>query len=98
MAKRSPRGVLLYGTVHSLAIALRNYNVKVYFISPDQLRMWEDAIRDIDGKLDFLEISDLKAILPELNILYTTTVQKERFPDPTEYEDVRNHLLLTGPS
>lgn len=88
-------GDLLYGrTVHSLAIALRNYNVKVYFVSPDQLRMQEDVIRDIDGKLDFLETSDLKAILPELDILYATRVQKGRFPDPAEYEEVKESSII----
>ena len=88
-------GDLLYGrTVHSLAIALRNYNVKVYFVSPDQLRMQEDVIRDIDGKLDFLETSDLKAILPELDILYATRVQKERFSDPAEYEEVKESFII----
>ena len=88
-------GDLLYGrTVHSLAVALRNYDAKCYFVSPEQLRMREDVIKDVKGKLDFEEIRDLKAILPELDILYATRVQKERFSDPAEYEKVKDAYLI----
>lgn len=88
-------GDLLYGrTVHSLAVALRNYDVKGYFVSPEQLRMRGDVIKDVKGKLDFTETSDLKAILPELDILYATRVQKERFADPADYEKVKDAYLI----
>ncbi len=88
-------GDLLYGrTVHSLAVALRNYDVKCYFVSPEQLRMREDVIKDVRGKLDFEETSDLKSILPELDILYATRVQKERFSDPDDYEKVKDSYLI----
>ncbi len=88
-------GDLLYGrTVHSLAVALRNYDVKVHFVSPDQLKMREDVIRDVKGKLDYEETDDLKSILPELDVLYATRVQKERFSDPTDYEKVKNAFLI----
>jgi len=88
-------GDLLYGrTVHSLAVALRNYDVKVHFVSPDQLKMREDVIRDVKGKLDYEETDDLKSILPELDVLYATRVQKERFSDPADYEKVKNAFLI----
>jgi aspartate carbamoyltransferase catalytic subunit len=88
-------GDLQYGrTVHSLAIALRNYDVKVYFVSPDRLNMREDVIKDVNGKLDFMETSNLKAVLPELDVLYVTRLQKERFPDPAEYEEVNTAYLV----
>lgn len=88
-------GDLLYGrTVHSLAVALRNYNTKVYFVSPEQLRMREDVIRDVKGKLEYVETDDLKEILPELDVLYVTRVQKERFSDPAEYEKVKDTYLI----
>lgn len=88
-------GDLLYGrTVHSLAVALRNYDVKCYFVSPEQLSMREDVIKDVEGKLDFEETSDLNAILPKLDILYATRVQKERFSDPADYERVKDAYLI----
>jgi len=90
-------GDLLYGrTVHSLAVALRNFDVKVYFVSPDQLRMRDDVIRDVKGKLDYEERSDLKELLPQLDILYATRVQKERFSDLADYEKMKNAYLING--
>lgn len=84
-------GDLLYGrTVHSLTYALSNYDVKLYLVSPEQLRMRKDVLRDVEGKVDYVETSDLKAILPELDILYATRVQKERFSDPADYEKVKD--------
>jgi aspartate carbamoyltransferase catalytic subunit len=88
-------GDLLYGrTTHSLAVALRNYDVKCYFVSPDALRMRQDVIDDVEGKLDYTETGDLKGILPELDILYATRIQKERFSDPAEYEKVKDSYLI----
>lgn len=84
-------GDLLYGrTVHSLAVALRNYDVKVYFVSPDELKMRKDVIDDVEGKLNYVETGDLEAVLQELDVLYATRIQKERFPDPAGYEKVKD--------
>jgi len=88
-------GDLLYGrTVHSLTVALRNYDVKVYFVSPDELKMRKDVIDDVKGKLDYEETGDLGALLPELDVLYATRVQKERFKDPAAYEKVKDTYLI----
>jgi aspartate carbamoyltransferase catalytic subunit len=70
--------------------------VKVYFVSPDQLRMRDDVIRDVKGKLDYEERSDLKELLPQLDILYATRVQKERFSDLADYEKMKNAYLING--
>jgi len=84
-------GDLLYGrTVHSLTYALSNYDVKLYLLSPEQLRMRREILRDVEGKLEYVETGDLGAVLPELDVLYVTRVQKERFPDPAEYEEVKD--------
>lgn len=84
-------GDLLYGrTVHSLTYALSNYDVKLYLLSPEQLRMRREILRDVEGKLEYVETGDLGAVLPELDVLYVTRVQKERFPDPAEYEKVKD--------
>lgn len=84
-------GDLLYGrTVHSLIYALSNYDVKLYLVSPEQLRMRRDVLMDVEGKVKYVETGDLEAVLPELDILYVTRVQKERFHDPAVYEKVRD--------
>jgi len=84
-------GDLLYGrTVHSLTFALANYDVKLYLVSPPQLRMRRDVFERVEGRLNYVETSDLKSILPELDVLYVTRVQKERFPRPEDYEAVKD--------
>lgn len=88
-------GDLLYGrTTHSLAVGLSNYDVKVYFVSPDALRMRQDVIDDVKGKLDYTETDDLKGVLPELDVLYATRIQKERFADPADYDKVKDSYLI----
>ncbi len=84
-------GDLLYGrTVHSLAFALANYDVKLYLVSPPQLKMRRDVLEKVEGHLNYVETGDLKSILPELDVLYVTRVQKERFPRPEDYEAVKD--------
>ena len=88
-------GDLLYGrTVHSLMYALSNYDVKLYLVSPEQLRMRKDVLKGVGGKVDYVETDDLKSILPELDILYATRVQKERFSDPADYERVKDSYKI----
>ena len=88
-------GDLLYGrTVHSLAVALRNYDVKCYFISPDLLKMRGDVIRDIKGKLEYIETDNLAKIIPEIDVLYATRIQKERFQNPNDYDSLKNSYRI----
>ena len=88
-------GDLLYGrTTHSLAVALRNYDVKCYFVSPKALKMRQDVIDDVNGKLDYTELENLKTILPEMDIVYATRIQKERFSDPNEYDKLKDSYLI----
>jgi len=88
-------GDLLYGrTVHSLTYALSNYDVKLYLVSPEQLRMRKDILKGIEGKVDYVETGDLRSILPELDVLYATRVQKERFSDPADYERVKDSYKI----
>jgi aspartate carbamoyltransferase catalytic subunit len=88
-------GDLLYGrTVHSLAVTLRNYDVKCYFVSPELLKMRGDVIKDIKGKLDYIETDNLAHIIPELDILYATRIQKERFLNPNDYDRVKDSYRI----
>jgi aspartate carbamoyltransferase catalytic subunit len=88
-------GDLLYGrTVHSLMIGLSNYEVKLKLISPDKLRMREDVIKDTEGKVDYEETESLEEVLPKLDVLYATRIQKERFPTTEEYDKYKNAYVI----
>ena len=83
-------GDLRYGrTVHSLAYALSMYDVRLYLISPPLLKMRREVLEEIRDKVPVVETSDLASVLPELDVLYVTRIQKERFADPMEYEKVK---------
>jgi aspartate carbamoyltransferase catalytic subunit len=83
-------GDLRYGrTVHSLAYALSLYNIELYLISPETLRMRHQVIRAIKNKISIMEDTNLENIIPQIDVLYVTRIQKERFPDPAEYAKVK---------
>jgi len=89
-------GDLKYGrTVHSLLMAMSNFNTTFHFISPDELRMPEEYklyLRNLG--LSFYEHKDFTDIISEADIIYMTRVQKERFSDPIEYEKTKNTYIL----
>ncbi|MBN2067251.1 MAG: aspartate carbamoyltransferase [Candidatus Diapherotrites archaeon] len=89
-------GDLKYGrTVHSLMYAFANFkNVKVYCIAPDSLKMPKNIIEDTAGNIEMKETSKLEEFLPELDVLYATRIQKERFVDEFEYEQIKNVFIL----
>jgi len=83
-------GDLRYGrTVHSLAYALSLYNIELYLISPESLRMRHEVIRAIKNKIPIIEDTNLEKIIPQIDVLYVTRIQKERFPDLAEYAKVK---------
>jgi aspartate carbamoyltransferase catalytic subunit len=83
-------GDLRYGrTVHSLAYALSLYNIELYLISPESLRMRHEVIRTIKSKISITEDTNLENIIPQIDVLYVTRIQKERFPDPAEFAKVK---------
>jgi aspartate carbamoyltransferase catalytic subunit len=89
-------GDLRYGrTVHSLAYALAQYNVKLHLISPDQLRMRRDVLVEVEKKIGVEESTILTKLLPDLDVIYMTRIQKERFPDLAEYEKVKGSYRLS---
>ncbi|MFQ6096589.1 MAG: aspartate carbamoyltransferase [Armatimonadota bacterium] len=90
-------GDLKYGrTVHSLAPALTRLGAKMYCIAPDSLKMPDAHLvepREAGALLG--ETSDLGAVLPELDVLYVTRVQQERFDSVEEYEKVKGVYVVT---
>lgn len=89
-------GDLKYGrTVHSLAIALSHFNAKIFFISPKALGMPQYYLDELkQKKIKFTEAEDLSEVSRQLDVLYVTRIQKERFPEPLEYEKYRNAYRL----
>jgi aspartate carbamoyltransferase catalytic subunit len=88
-------GDLKYGrTVYSLLSGLGNYDVDVRLISPESLRIRSDSTYEIKKKLDFTETTDIEEHLDELDVLYVTRIQKERFPDEEEYLKVKGSYVV----
>ena len=92
-------GDLKFGrTVHSLIQALsRHKNVKIVLISPDELKLPSYVKKDVLQKqgIEYVQTTDLEAVLPELDVLYMTRVQKERFLSEEEYIRLRDSYILT---
>ncbi len=84
-------------TVHSLIKAMAKFeNIRFYLISPRELAVPEYMrafMREHD--LPFTEVTGLEAVIPQLDVLYMTRIQKERFVDPLEYERNKGIYILT---
>jgi aspartate carbamoyltransferase catalytic subunit len=88
-------GDLRFGrTVHSLAYALAFYNIDLYLVSPESLRMRKDVLQTIRNKITVIEDANLEAIMPQIDVLYVTRIQMERFPDAAEYAKVKGAYKL----
>jgi aspartate carbamoyltransferase catalytic subunit len=90
-------GDLKYGrTVHSLAHALTNFDARQHFVSPESLRLPRSVRYDLhEAGAQVREHEDLEAVLPNLDVLYVTRIQRERFPDEDEYEAVAGQYRIT---
>jgi aspartate carbamoyltransferase catalytic subunit len=91
-------GDLMYGrTVHSLLPLLVNYNVKLQLISPQQLKIRrEDKVLLESKGVQFEEIEALEPILPSLDVLYMTRIQRERFRSEEEFLRVKGYYIITS--
>ena len=92
-------GDLKFGrTVHSLISAMSRYeNIKFVLISPDELKL-PDYIKqsEIEAKnIEYVETASLEDVMPELDILYMTRVQGERFFNEQDYIRLRDTYILT---
>ncbi|WGI17929.1 aspartate carbamoyltransferase [Methanonatronarchaeum sp. AMET-Sl] len=83
-------GDLKYGrTVHSLVIPLSMFDVNLFLISPPQLEIRTEILEDIKrNTAEIYKTDSLMEVIGEIDILYATRIQKERFADPNEYEKV----------
>ena len=92
-------GDLKFGrTVHSLVNALSRYTgIKLVFISPDELKIPQYIKTDIIEKsgMPYVETQTMESVMPELDILYMTRVQGERFFNEADYIRLRDYYILT---
>lgn len=89
-------GDLKYGrTVHSLLIAMSDFNATFNFISPKTLQMPNEYKKLLDEKgLKYYEHEEINDTFKHADIVYVTRVQKERFSDPIDYEKVKNAFIV----
>jgi len=89
-------GDLKYGrTVHSLAHALANFDARMHLISPESLRLPDSVRYDLrEGGANVEEHTGIGEVLPELDVLYVTRIQRERFPDEDEYRAVAGQYRI----
>jgi aspartate carbamoyltransferase catalytic subunit len=89
-------GDLKYGrTVHSLAHALTNFDARQHFVSPESLRLPRSVRYDLhEAGASVHEHTELDDVLPELDVLYVTRIQRERFPDESEYRAVAGEYQI----
>jgi aspartate carbamoyltransferase catalytic subunit len=88
-------------TVRSLAYLLSKFqNVTMYFVAPPLLKMKEDILEHLrERKVNFIEETSLDKVLPKVDVVYQTRIQKERFGDRiADYEKCRGIYILTGQS
>ena len=92
-------GDLKYGrTVHSLIDAMSRYEgIRFVLISPEELSLPGYIKHEVMAKhnVEYVQTTSLEEAMPELDILYMTRIQRERFADPTEYERLKDSYILT---
>lgn len=92
-------GDLKFGrTVHSLIQALsRQTGIKLVLISPDELKIPDYVKTDVMDKngMEYVETTSLEEVMPELDVLYMTRVQQERFFNEDDYLRLRDSYILT---
>lgn len=89
-------GDLKYGrTAHSLSYALSRFGAKLYFVAPPTLQMPKEMVEDVRvGRVRPKMTDSLKDIIGQVDVLYVTRIQKERFPDPQEYREVAGSYMV----
>jgi aspartate carbamoyltransferase catalytic subunit len=90
-------GDLRYGrTVHSLARLLSLYDVEMTLVSPEILRMPLDVFNEVkESGRTVHETYDVHEVIGQVDVLYVTRVQRERFADQAQYEEVKDYYVIT---
>ncbi len=90
-------GDLRFGrTIHSLVMALSFYNAELFLISPSILKLPSYNLDYLESKgIKYHELEDFTEVGNELDVLYCTRIQRERFADPVEYQKVANSYEIS---
>jgi len=90
-------GDLKYGrTVHSLGMALSHYDVKIKLAAPPTLRMKPAIVNEMKkAGLEVKEVDSVEEAMKDADVVYMTRIQKERFPDISEYDVVRGKFRIS---
>ena len=86
-----------YGrTVHSLSKALMMFNVEFYFISPDIIQIPDYILKELDqAGIKYKKLNRYEEVLKDIDCLYMTRIQRERFEDVNEYEKVKHAFNIS---
>ncbi|WP_458456613.1 aspartate carbamoyltransferase [Methanobrevibacter sp.] len=90
-------GDLKFGrTVHSLSNALTLFdNVKIYLVSPKELKMPQEILIDLNKtKVEYEEVDNIESIIDDVDVLYVTRIQKERFADVDDYQKIKGAYII----
>lgn len=90
-------GDLKYGrTVHSLSNALGLFNnIKIYLVSPPELRMPQEILHDLNNtNVEYVVADNIEDVIDDVNVLYVTRIQKERFIDEDDYLNIKGAYVI----
>ena len=83
-------------TVHSLSNALGLFkNIKIYLVSPPELRMPQEILHDLaKTNVEYVEVDNIEDVIDDVNVLYVTRIQKERFADINDYLKIKGAYVI----
>ncbi|WP_202320235.1 aspartate carbamoyltransferase [Archaeoglobus neptunius] len=79
-------------TIHSLIKALTLFDTKIYLVSPEALALPDEMLEEIDGNVQRAQLDE---VIGNVDVVYVTRIQKERFPDEEEYRKVAGSYRIT---
>ena len=93
-------GDLKYGrTVHSLTYALAKFGVNLHFVAPEALQMPPEVMSHLDKRNANYEVhEEISEVMGDVDVLYVTRIQKERFPDIEEYNEMAGAFRVDNAS
>jgi aspartate carbamoyltransferase catalytic subunit len=93
-------GDLKYGrTVHSLTYALAKFGINLHFVAPESLQMPPEVISHLEKRNASYEVhEEISEVMGDVDVLYVTRIQKERFPDLEEYHKVAGAYRIDASS
>jgi aspartate carbamoyltransferase catalytic subunit len=81
-------------TVHSLSQALARWDVSLTFVAPETVKMPAEVMEKLQANIEVQETTDLMSALRKADVAYITRIQKERFADPAEYEELKGAYVV----